>query len=48
MTRALRVRIVTVVLLIMLLAVTAASPVLSNVTGFGETAHAAECVGSSC
>lgn len=48
MTHALRVRIVTAALLLVLLAVTAASPVLSNVTGFGEAAHAAECVGSSC
>ncbi len=48
MTHALQVRIVTAVLLVVLLTVVAASPVLSNVTGFGETAHAAECVGSSC
>jgi hypothetical protein len=48
MSHALRVRIVTAVLLVVLLAVSAASPVLSNVTGLGETAHAAECVGSSC
>jgi hypothetical protein len=49
MTYTLRVRIiVTAVLLALLLAVSAASPILSDVTGFGGTVSADECIGSSC
>ena len=48
MIRKLQVRIVTAVLLAALLLASAASPILSNVTGFGGTAHAEHCGGSSC
>ena len=49
MTYTLRVRImVTAILLAALLAVSTASPILSDVAGFGGTAAADECIGSSC
>ena len=44
----LQVRVVTAMLLAALLLATAASPILSEFTGFGGTAFAEECIGSSC
>lgn len=48
MAQTLRVRIVTALLLALLLTVTAASPILSEVAGFGGAAYADECEGSTC
>jgi hypothetical protein len=49
MTYALRIRVVVIAaLLAVLLAVSAATPILSDVTGFGGTACAADCGGSGC
>ena len=48
MLKTLRVRIVTAALLAALLLAAAASPTFSEVTGFGGTAHAEHCGGSSC
>ena len=48
MLRKLRVRMVTAALLAALLLATAASPLLSEVPGWGGAAHAEHCGGSSC
>ncbi len=48
MTRKLRVRVVSAVLVAALLTAFAASPTLSSVAGLGGEALAAECGGSSC
>ncbi len=48
MTRKLQVRVVTAALLAALLLASAASPIISNVTGLGGAAHAEDCMGSSC
>jgi hypothetical protein len=48
MTRTLRGRILTAVLVALMLTVAAASPMLSNISEFGGPAYAGECSGSSC
>ncbi len=48
MTQTMRVRIVTAVFMAVLLTASAATPMLSHITGFGGAAHAEDCAGSSC